>query len=90
VLLFGIFWASASVMSAKLFPSPDPDFAKLLRIVAGNGIAALLTAGLSLIVPELRRSLPILYSRQGHALLGRGRGANLDPVAVAALESGFV
>ena len=62
VLLYTLFWCSAGVISVKLTPSVDPDFANLLRNTISNAIAASLTVVVALIVPEMRRAIPSLYS----------------------------
>ena len=63
VFLYAVIFATMSIASFRLGSHADPAIRNAFRGVLGQVMMAALIVPLSLIVPELRRSLPTLYGR---------------------------
>lgn len=67
-LLYTMIWCSMVVASAKITPATDPLLREDLRYVVMQALTAGLVVLVTLIVPELRRSIRALYARQARGL----------------------
>ena len=63
VFLWAVIYAATDVFSYKVTQSADPELRYALRLSILQALAVTLVVTLTLIVPELRRSIPMLYSR---------------------------
>ncbi len=62
VFLYAVIFVSTAVVGGKLTRAIDPDLGFALRNIVVNGMGAMAIIALTLIVPELRKSVPLLYS----------------------------
>jgi membrane protease YdiL (CAAX protease family) len=63
VFLWAVIYAVTDVFSYKVTQSADPELRYALRLSILQALTVMLVITLTLIVPELRRSIPLLYSR---------------------------
>lgn len=61
VFLYFVIWVAMAVLSAQWTRQADPAWRSALHTLVFGSAVALLVAALSAIVPELRRSVPLLY-----------------------------
>ena len=62
VFLYAVIFVSTAILGGKLTRSVDPDLGFALRNIVVIGMGAMAILALTLIVPELRKSVPMLYS----------------------------
>lgn len=68
IFLFLVILAVTGVFAYKVTVSAAPDFRHAAMELVAHASAVLLIAFLTIAVPELRRSIPALYSRRGESL----------------------
>jgi membrane protease YdiL (CAAX protease family) len=70
LLLYALMFMSVAVASIKLSSSVDPLFRLGWQLLLMQALTAFFVAIVTLVVPELRRSLPVLFARPSEPLTG--------------------
>lgn len=70
LFLYAVIWCATAVLGYRLGQRVDPDIREAWSTMVATLLMSSLLVALILVVPELRRSLPLLYARSREPLSG--------------------